>query len=131
MRRDVQLHQIAYMTGSRHRLLAAARVMERRGEVDLLIQDAREIRPGVLCIPYVRRKSRRQVRAERAAVWGGALLGAWLLIGGVLWMFWVARYVIGVALAMVAAVMLVGFLCRLFGHWARGCAGSRCRLCGR
>lgn len=112
--------------GLKYQTRGEVRRMEKRGEIIAVHRFAKESVPGRVVIPYVRMKTRAQVRREQArrvAVLSGAGL---FFLGTVTWLAWDARY----ALGTLAGLMLTGTLVvRLVPHWRQGCSGLHCPGC--
>lgn len=117
---------VGRVRGSRHTVKALVHRMEKRGEIVAVERFTREIRPGVLEIPYVRLKTVEQVRRIRRLKVGAFGLGALATAYGAGWLVWESRFVI----ALFAAVALAGgVLLYLSLHWSNGCSGIHCSGC--
>ncbi len=109
--------------GPRYRLDALLKQMARRGEIEPLWKLKKEIRPGVVVVPYVRYLTPAQVRRRRALLYAGVLSGglaAALLLG---WAVWSARWWL---LGGAAVLLLLG---SRVPHWSNGCSGLHCEGC--
>lgn len=113
--------------GTRYRLPAEVRRMERRGEIIALHRFTRmDARTGQMMIPYVRMKARRQVTARRAVLIGAGLACGVLVLTGVGWLLWQSRR------ELLAGALLLGLVTGsvwLAPHWGRGCSGLHCSGC--
>lgn len=117
---------VGRVTGTRHRVTAKVRTMEKRGEIIAVQRFAKEIRPGVLEIPYVRMKTREQIRRGQLVKGGALLLGGLGAAYGAGWLVWESRY----ALELLAGALLAGSgLLYLSLHWSNGCSGIHCQGC--
>lgn len=117
---------VGRVRGSRHTVKAEVRRMEKRGEIVAVERFARQVRPGVLEIPYVRLKTLEQVRRERQLKFGALVLGGLTAAYGVGWLVWESRY----ALELLALALLAGgALLYLSLHWSNGCSGIHCSGC--
>lgn len=105
---------------------AELRKLERRGEIVCIERFTKEVRPGVLEVPYVQLKERSQVRREQALKAGVALLAGTAAAYGIGWLIWESRFVI-----MLLAAALAGSagLAYLSLHWRNGCSGIHCAGC--
>lgn len=117
---------VGRITGTRHLVTAKVRAMQKSGEIIAVQRFAKEIRPGVLEIPYVRMKTREQVRRAQAIKIGGLALGGLGAAYGFGWLVWQSRYVIGlfIMLALLGLGLYGGSL-----HWSNGCSGIHCSGC--
>lgn len=119
---------VGRITGTRHLVKNQVRTMEKRGEIIAMQRFAKEIRPGVLEIPYVRMKTREQVRRGQMVKGGALLLASLGVTYGAGWLVWESRYV----LALLAGALLAGAgVLYLSLHWSNGCSGIHCSGCRR
>ncbi len=119
---------IGKITGTnQHLVRAELRRMERRGEVRGHYGAARvDPRTGTIEIPYVRLRTRAQIRARRAAWVAGSALAGVSVVFGLGWLAWESRYVIGAVLGAAALLIVASWLAP---HWTRGCPGLHCAGC--
>lgn len=117
---------VGRVRGSRHTVKAQVHRMEKRGEIVAVEQFTKEIRPGVLEIPYVRMKTVEQVRRAQWLKVGALGLGALVTAYGVGWLVWESRYVIAL---FAVAVMFGAAALYLSLHWSNGCSGIHCSGC--
>lgn len=118
---------IGRVNGPHHALRAALAKAERRGELIPLRHLARlDSRTGQVSIPYVRMKTRAQVRRMQLIRIGSMSVGAAAFLAGFGWLAWESRYVIGAAAGLLA---VIGLSVWLAPHWKRGCPGLHCTGC--
>lgn len=114
--------------GQQHPLRAALARAERRGELIPLRHLARlDPRTGQVSIPYVRMKTRTQVRRMQWIRIGSMSVGGVVFLAGLGWLAWESRYIIGAAAGLLA---VVGLSVWLAPHWRQGCPGLHCTGCG-
>lgn len=117
---------IGTISGTRHVVAAEKNRMVRTGEIIAIDRFTRRHAGGLIEIPYVRMKTREQVRRERRVRALGVVAAGTALAVGVGWLLWQARLVI---LLAVATVLVGAGVLWLSSHWRHGCSGIHCSGC--
>lgn len=117
---------VGRITGTRHLVTAKVHAMQKSGEIIAVERFAKEIRPGVLEIPYVRMKTREQVRRAQAIKIGGLALGGLGAAYGFGWLVYQSRMAL---LLLAGAGLAAAVLLYLSLHWSNGCPGIHCSGC--